>query len=100
MTNVSVMKLNVALSLHLFSLALVALGLKPQQAISAWPLCSLLNGTAYSLTIMWLRCRLAYSLLQSSVMCIRGAHSHIGHCMSTTQPPLDLVSREALLPAQ
>ena len=30
---------------HLFSLALVALGLKPQQAISVWPPCSLLNGT-------------------------------------------------------
>ena len=43
-TNASV-KLNMPLSLHLFSLALVALGLKPRQAISVWPLCSLLNGT-------------------------------------------------------
>ena len=44
MTNASVM-LNMPLSLHLFSLALVALGLKPQQTISVWPLCYLLNGT-------------------------------------------------------
>ena len=41
-TNVSV-QLNMALLLLLFSLVLVALGLKPQQAISAWPLCSLLG---------------------------------------------------------
>ena len=40
-------KLNMPLSLHLFSLALVALGLKPQQAISIWPLCSMLNGTRH-----------------------------------------------------
>ena len=57
---------------HLFSLALVALGLKPQQLSAKW-------NQAYSLTIMWLRCRLAYSLLRSSVMCIRGARSHLGH---------------------
>ena len=38
MTNASV-KLNMPLSLHLFSLALVSSGLKPQQAISVWPLC-------------------------------------------------------------
>ena len=43
MTNAFV-KLNMPLSLHLFSLALVALGLKPQQAISVWPLCYLPNG--------------------------------------------------------
>ena len=43
-TNASV-KLKMPLSLHLLSLALVALGLKPQQAISVWPICSLLNGT-------------------------------------------------------
>ena len=33
-------------------------------------------------------------------MCIRGAHSHLGHYISATQPPLDLLSREALLLAQ
>ena len=31
-------------------------------------------------------------------MYIRGARSHHGHYVSTTQPPLDLVSREALKP--
>ena len=30
-------------------------------------------------------------------MCIRGARSHLAHYMSATQPPLDVVSREALL---
>ena len=75
-------------------------GLGPQATTSYKRLASLLSAKwnqAYSLTIMWLRCRLAYSLLRSSVMCIRGARSHLGHYMSATQPPLDLVSREALL---
>ena len=78
-------------------------GLGPQVTTSYKCLASLLSAKwnqAYSLTIMWLRCRLAYSLLRSSVMCIRGARSHLGHYMSATQPPLDLVSREALLLAQ
>ena len=78
-------------------------GLGPKATTSYKCLASQLSAKwnqAYSLTIMWLRCHLAYSLLRSSVMCIRGALSHIGHYMSTTQPPLDLVSREALLPAQ
>ena len=78
-------------------------GLGPQATTSYKRLASLLSAKsnqAYSLTIMWLRCRLAYSLLRSSVMCIRGARSHLGHYMSATQPPLDLVSREALLLAQ
>ena len=88
MTNVSV-KSNMPLLLHSFSiaLALVALGLKPQQAISAC-MASLLSAKwnqAYSLTIMWLSCRLAYSLLRSPVMCIRGARSRISHYMSTTE---------------
>ena len=75
-------------------------GLGPQATTSYKRLASLLSAKwnqAYSLTIMWLRCPLAYSLLRSSVMCIRGARSHLGHYMSATQPPLDLVSREALL---
>ena len=70
-------------------------GLGPQATTSYKRLASLLSAKwnqAYSLTIMWLRCRLAYSLLRSSVMCIRGARSHLGH--------FDLVSREALLLAQ
>ncbi|KAL5486419.1 hypothetical protein EMCRGX_G018891 [Ephydatia muelleri] len=78
-------------------------GLGPQATTSYKRPASLLStkwNQAYSLTIMWLRCRLAYSLLRSSVMCIRGARSHLGHYTSATQPPLDLVSREALLLAQ
>ena len=48
-------------------------GLEPQATTSYKRLASLLSAKwnqAYSLTIMWLRCRLAYSLLRSSVMCI------------------------------
>ena len=74
-------------------------GLGPQATTSYKCLASLLStkwNQAYCLTIVWLRCRLAFSLLRSSVMCIRGARSHLGHYMSTTQPPLDLVSRKAL----
>ena len=69
-------------------------GLGPQATTSYKRLASLLCtkwNQAYSLTIMWLRCRLAYSLLRSSVMCIREARSHLGHYTSATQPPLDLV---------
>ena len=92
-------KLNMPLSLHLSCTC----GLGPQATTSYKRLASLLSAKwnkAYSLTIMWLRCRLAYSLLRSSVMCIRGARSHLGHYTSATQPPLDLVSKEALLLAQ
>ena len=97
MTNISV-KSNMSLLLQSFSLRGTG-DLGPQATTSYKRLASLLSAKwnqAYSLTIMWLRCRLAFSLLRSSVMCIRGARSHLGHYMSTTQPPLDLVSREAL----
>ena len=83
MTNIS-MKWNLHLLLHSLFLAQMALALKSQQAtcISTWPHCYL---QTYSLTIMWLRCHLTFSLLQSSIMYIWGAHSHHGHYVSTTQ---------------
>ena len=83
MTNVSV-KLNMAQFTPLILSCTGGLG--PQATTSYKRLASLLSAKwsqAYSLTIMWLRRRLAYSLLRSSVMCIPGACSHISHCMPT-----------------
>ena len=74
----------------LFTILSCTDGLGPQATTSLASLLSAKWNQAYSLTIMWWRCRLAYSLLRSSVMCIRGARSHLGHYMSATQPPLDL----------
>ena len=35
-----------------------------------------LQDTPYSKMINWIRCRLSFSLLRSSLLCIRGTHSH------------------------
>jgi hypothetical protein len=37
------------------------------------------HSQSYSQTINWLRCRLSFSLLRSSIMCIRGSHSSANH---------------------
>ena len=49
----------------------------------------------YSSTMAWIRCSLSFSLLRSSIQCIRGARSTIGHAVKQPTPPLDLVSSEA-----
>ena len=49
----------------------------------------------YSSTMAWIRCSLSFSLLRSSIQCIRGARSAIGHAVKQSIPPLDLVSSEA-----
>ena len=49
----------------------------------------------YSSTIAWIRCALSFSLLRSSIRCIRGARSTVGHAMSQPVPPIDLVTPEA-----
>ena len=49
----------------------------------------------YSSTMAWLRCRLTFSLLTSSIRCIRGAPSHSGSLVRA--PPVDLVRVEANL---
>lgn len=49
----------------------------------------------YSNTMAWIRCSLSFSLLRSSIQCIRGARSTIGHAVKQPIPPLDLVSSEA-----
>ena len=33
----------------------------------------------YSMVMSWLRCRVGFALVRSSVMCLRGARSSIGH---------------------
>ena len=48
---------------------------------------------SYSTTLCWLRCRLAFSLLRSSIQAIRGARSSRGHPI---KPPMaiDLITSE------
>ncbi len=47
----------------------------------------------YSSTMCWLRCRLSFSLLRSSIMSIRGARSSCGHA-ALTPTAVDLVNSE------
>lgn len=47
----------------------------------------------YSSTLSWLRCRLSFSLLRSSIRCIRGARSHRG--VAVRPSPVDLVRAES-----
>ncbi len=51
----------------------------------------------YSTTISWLRCRVSYSLLRSSIQCIRGSRSAGGHALKFVPPQMDLVASEAHL---
>ena len=46
--------------------------------------------SSYSQTIGWLRCRLSFSLLRSSILCIRGARSSKGRVPCSVPLPVDL----------
>ena len=47
--------------------------------------------TPYSQTINWIRCKLSFALLRSSIMSIRGARSSRHHPMyEANQGPIDL----------
>ena len=48
-------------------------------------------GHSYSSTMAWIQCRLSFSLLRSSIMCIRGAQSTIGHAFNHS--PVDLITK-------
>ncbi len=48
----------------------------------------------YNSTVRWLRCRLSFSLLRSSIMSIRGARSSRGQAV-TTPTAIDLVNAES-----
>ena len=50
----------------------------------------------YSSTLCWLRCRLAFSLLRSSIQAIRGARSSCGHPIRTPMV-IDLINSESHL---
>ena len=49
----------------------------------------------YSCTLAWMRCKLSFSLLRSSIQCIRGARSASGRAFKPTLLPADLVVSEA-----
>ena len=51
----------------------------------------------YSSTIGWLRCRLTFSLLRSSIMCIRGARSSTNNFDTQLAASVDLAIKEAKL---
>ena len=51
----------------------------------------------HSRVMAWLRCRLSFSLLRSSIMCIRGSRSSCGHATSCPSAAIDVISREAQL---
>ena len=49
----------------------------------------------YSTIMGWLRRRLSFSLLRSSILCIRGARSSLGHAATSVSLPVDLVTSES-----
>ena len=49
----------------------------------------------YSSTMSWLRCRLSFSLLRSSIQAIRGARSTSGQASKSTSLPIDLMINES-----
>ena len=51
-------------------------------------------GDPYSQVLCWLRCRLGFSLLRSSIQAIRGARSSCGHPIKGGLP-IDLIRSEA-----
>ena len=51
-------------------------------------------GDHYSVVMGWLHCSLSYSLLQSAIACVHGAHSSIGH-FHRALLPLDLIQVES-----
>ena len=55
----------------------------------------------YSRTLEFLRCKIAFSLLDSAIMCLQGAqssfHSPAHNNSGLQDQPLDLITREARL---
>ena len=50
-----------------------------------------------SMTIHWIRCKLSFSLLRSSIMCLRGSRSALHH--PANPPDMDLACSEGRVPA-
>ena len=55
------------------------------------------TGEAYSTTMAWIRCRLSFALLRSSIMCIRGAHRLFGPAVDAGNGSSALVVAEAAI---
>ena len=49
----------------------------------------------YSNTLAWMRCKLSFALLRSTIQCIRGARSAGGRAFTHDAPPTDLVVAES-----
>ncbi len=74
-------------------------GIAKEASISIKKLASMLANKwehSYSSTLQWLRCRLSFSLLRSSIQAIQGARSSIGHAVRIPAA-VDLVTSEAHL---
>ena len=52
-------------------------------------------GQSYNSTVGWLRCRLSFSLLRASIMCIRGARSSANHVDKSQSVPIDIIIHES-----
>ena len=61
-------------------------------------LISLKCGKPYSCMMGWIRCHLSFSLLRSSIMCIRGARFSRGCAASSCGSPTDLVLAKSRVP--
>ena len=75
-------------------------GLGPAATTTYKHLASLLSAKwnqSYGSVMAWLRCRLSFSLLRSSIMYIRGARSSQGHAQKSLSTAVDAISSEALV---
>ncbi len=71
-------------------------GLGPAASLTYKRLATLLAvnwNQTYSTTLSWLRCRLSFCLLRSSIQAIRGARSSGGRAIKVDHLPTDLVQR-------
>ena len=53
-------------------------------------LLALKRNTTYSHMMAWIRCRLSFALLRSSLMCIRGTHSHLHRAIKSGEVLFDV----------
>ena len=60
-------------------------------------LASVKKNTPYSKMINWIRCRLSFSLLRSSLLCIRGTRSHTHNAIKNSDISIELALSESHL---
>ncbi len=60
-------------------------------------LVSVKKDTPYSKVINWIRCRLSFSLLRSSLLCIRGTRSHTHNALKNSDISIELALSESHL---